>query len=116
VGQILFSSGGQDIGNGFFIGIGGTTNQEQKNQQVVAVGGTYTTMYCQISQPNASPLTFTMRLNLLTPSPTLTCTVPANSLVGVGTGSLTFNAGDRLDVAAPASMPGGTEGTFAITP
>jgi hypothetical protein len=112
----MFSSGGADVGNAFFVGIGGTTNQEPKNQQVVGVGGTFTKLTCAVNS-NPAPaggLVFTLRVNAA--NTTLTCTVPAGANVGTGTGSVTLNAGDKVDVAAPASMPGGTQATFVLSP
>ena len=75
--------------------------------------GTVTSMRCFVETAPNADITFTLRKNEA--NTTLTCTVASGANTGSGSGSVSFVAGDRLDVAAPANVQGSTKpGTFAI--
>jgi len=113
VNQILFSSGGSNLSNSQFIGIADVNPTEAKVQQVVAAGGTATTMRCFIESAPAANITFTLRKNGANTA--LTCTIPSGQTSGSGTGTATWVAGDLLDVQAPAANTPGKIGSFAIS-
>src|SRR5262249_5515394 len=115
--QIFFSSGPDNLGNNNFVGLATSDTLEANTSQIVALGATYTTMACYINGvAPAGGLTFRLRVNSADAQPGLTCTIPAGLNAGTGTGAATFAAGDRVDVATPASGTPSTPGTFAIGP
>ena len=106
--QILFSSGGNNVGNtSKFVGTAGTSSSEVNIQQVVAVGGTIIGMQCfSAAAPVGSSATFTMRKNGA--STAAVCTIAAGSTKGSATGlSVSYAAGDVLDiqVGGPLNKP-----------
>jgi hypothetical protein len=109
---MLFSSGGQNLGNGFFVGVGGANGNELNEQQVMAVGGTFTALNCFMSKTATVNLTFTLRKNGT--STALTCVILSGQLLGSGTGSVSFAAGDLIDIGCPATNVPGTPGSFAL--
>jgi hypothetical protein len=106
----LLGSGGLTVSNNQFVGLGGVNNAEIPVRQTIGVAGTITGFYCSVSTSNA--LTFTLILNG-TPT-TATCSTIALTGKGSNTVSVAVVAGDQVDVAAPASMPGNTAVSLAL--
>jgi hypothetical protein len=94
------------------VGIATISANENKVAQIVAAGGTATTMRCFIeTAPNAN-ITFTLRVNQ--GSTGLTCTINSGQTSGSGSGLATWAAGSVLDVLVPSANVPGKPGSFAI--
>ena len=114
--QILFNSGGQNISANHFVGVSIVDSQEAHTQQVVAVSGHLTAMYCSVAAPpgNSVGVTFTLRKNGANTA--LTCTITNAATQGSTTGaSVAFSAGDLLDIALPNSIASANKAaSFAV--
>jgi len=114
--QILFNSGGHNISANQFVGVSIQNSQEVPTQQLVAVSGHFTAMYCATGAApgGATSVTFTLRKNGADTS--LTCTITGLGTSGGTTGaSVAFNVGDLLDVAVPNNLGGANKtATFAV--
>jgi hypothetical protein len=116
-GFIELSSGGQSVGGGNFIGVGGNHGApEGQSQQIVGVAGHITAIYCQVNPATNATTTVVFQLRVNGGSPVgATCTIPVSSTTGSTSGlSVAINPGDLVDILAPASMPGGTNADFAL--
>jgi hypothetical protein len=112
---MLFSCGVTTIGNNDFVGVGGVSGTENKVQQVMSVGGTFTALGCfiNVTVTATAGVTFTVQKNGAPTS--LICTIPNGGTSGLGTGNVPFVAGDLIDIATPGTgVPGGAEGSFAL--
>ena len=108
-----FSTGGMNLGNKKFVGMGSLNGNEGTVQQSVAPSGTLTKMTCFQNGTSKEALTYTLRENAS--NTTLACTIPAGLTKGVGTGSVAFTSGDLLDVKTPASGTPGKPGSFSVS-
>jgi hypothetical protein len=112
---MLFSTGGNNLGNGFFVGVGGAHGMPEGNvEQIMPIAGHFIALSCFMATTSTSAQTFTLRLNGA--NTTLTCTIPAGSLSGSTTGaSIAFSVGALVDIACPAANVPGTPGSFSLT-
>ena len=105
----------RNITNSRFVGVGGVSNMEPDVQQIVAVGGTATSLQCYIqTPPSALPIIFTLKRN--GGNTTLTCTIQSGQTKGVPAGlAVVFNAGDLFDVATPSANVPSSKASFAVS-
>jgi hypothetical protein len=108
-----FGTGGVNLGNKKFVGLGAISGNEAVVEQSVAPSGTLTTMTCFQNGTASVAVTYTLRKNAA--STTLTCTIAAGATRGVGTGSVAFSSGDLLDVASPESGAPGKSASFSVS-
>ena len=108
-----FSSGGKNLANKEFIGLGSVNSSEGVVQQSVAPSGTLTKMTCFQNGTSSSALTYTLRKNGA--STTLTCSIAAGKRTGAGSGSVAFASGDLLDVKAPERATPEQQGSFSVS-
>ena len=113
--SMLFSTGGSNLSNNAFVGVGGIHGAPEGTvQQVMSVAGHFTALSCFMATTSTSAQTFTLRVNGA--NTTLTCTIPVGSLSGSTTGaSIAFSPGNLVDIACPTSGTNATPGSFALT-
>src|SRR5581483_7758718 len=110
--QILFSTGGANLANNSFVGLG-AAGAENTVEQIVSASATFTSMRCWVQTAPAANITFTLRVNGANAG--LSCTINAGSTSGSGSGSASVSAGDLVDVATPSASTPGKPGTFAVS-
>jgi hypothetical protein len=112
---MLFSTGGNNLGSGFFVGVGGVHGAPEGNvQQIMSVAGHFTALSCFQALTDTVAQTYTLRLNGVNTA--LTCTIPVGSMSASTTGaSIAFSPGDLVDIACPAAGALSQPGSFALT-
>jgi hypothetical protein len=111
--QILFGSGGANVSDNQFVGVGVIKMSERQVQQIVSAEATYTRMRCFIEVAPGETITFMLRDDEKNTS--LTCTVENGKTTGSGTGTATLKPGDLVDVAMPEKGTPGAAASFAIS-
>jgi len=114
---MVFSTGGANLANNSFVGVGGVNAAENNVTQVAAIGGTVTGFRCFVQTAPGATITFTLRKN--NANTTWTCAITSGNNSGTGSnsgGAVTFAAGDLIDIAAPASVSTSNKpASFAIS-
>ena len=112
-GEIGFSTGGGNLANKEFVGLGASNTSEGKVQQIISVTAHVTAMRCYAEKAPGAAAVFTLRDNASATA--ATCTIASGVNSGSTTGlNVEIKAGDLLDVATPAAGTSNSPGSFSV--
>jgi hypothetical protein len=120
--QVFFSSAGNNMNAGSFVGKAGASGTENIVQQVVRFDTRYQSIACSIATTKNAPSVFVLRVQPPGGAPadtSLSCTIPAGSLTGTGSApspGVAVPAGSLVAIRVVTLPQAATPGSFALGP